>query len=738
MAGLSDSSENPRFSLASDFILHTGRSVFLTGKAGTGKTTLLRHIRDVTHKKCVVLAPTGVAAINAGGSTIHSFFSIPPYGPFIPINRNELPPGSIMDRRRLFQNVRLSDQKREMINDLELIIIDEVSMVRCDLLDVVDVILRTFRKKQHLPFGGVQMVFIGDMLQLPPVVKNDDWSILKEFYESPYFFDAKALSESQPLYMELNKVYRQKDQNFIDLLNHIRNNEADENDFQLLGSRFDPDFQPSGDDSYITLTTHNYKADAINQAELRKLGSPLTMIKGKVDGEFPDSALPADMELQLKVGAQVMFIRNDSEEVARYYNGKLATVTRIAENDVFVTFRDGAEMKVTREIWHNIRYSYDSEKESILQEALGSFQQLPLRLAWAITIHKSQGLTFERAIVDVGDSFAPGQVYVALSRCTSLQGIVLRSNVAPNSMRNDHRIVEFATNQNDDEALQLMLGQERRQHQAAELVSSFDFQKLPAVMDAYQEFLPGKKITDYKAAIDLGESLAVAARKLVEVSAKFQAQLNQLINDEEAGSDRSLVTERVRKAIAYFAMELNEKMLAPVNTQLDKKGPKTKKYTLQLRAVKAVVVRRLERLKHVYYGDECLSTGVQFPDLQKQNAELEKPVRAERQPKGASHRATLDLHKKGMSVDDIATSRNLAVSTVVGHLAEFVGEGLVQIEAIVPLNKADAIARVLTELNGEPFAKVKSRLGNDYSYAEIKAVAGHQSRLKAALQQSPT
>jgi hypothetical protein len=730
------SGDNHQFSLAADFILHTSQSIFLTGKAGTGKTTLLRHIRETTHKNCIVLAPTGVAAINAGGSTIHSFFSIPPYGPFIPENRNELPPGNIVDRRRLFQNVRLGEEKRELINDLELMIIDEVSMVRCDLLDVVDVLLRTFRKKQHLPFGGVQVVFIGDMLQLPPVVKNDDWPILQEFYASPYFFDARVMTDSPPLYIELKKVFRQKDQEFIGLLNNIRNNEAGYDDMELLERRFDPSFQPPSDGNFITLTTHNHKADAINQSELRRLSSPPVVIRGEVKGDFPENALPAEMELELKAGAQVMFIRNDSEEEARYYNGKLATVSRIEDGNVFVNFRDGSEMKVTREIWHNIRYSYDKEKESIFEEALGSFQQLPLRLAWAITVHKSQGLTFEKAVVDVGDSFAPGQVYVALSRCTTLDGLVLRSRIAPASMRNDPRVVEFAARQVNDDMLQQLLEKERKLHQASSLMKAFDFEKLPQVTAAFLEFLPEKKIADFKAALDLGKKLNDQSRMLVGVAGKFQAQLEQLINANEHSDGPSPVEVRVRKAITYFVGELSEGMLSPLAALMKSKAPKTKKYVMQLRSVMSAIIRRIERLQHVYYGDVLLSSGLPFPDLEKHKAELAKPLRGERQSKGASQLATLELLRNGMSIEDIAASRSLAVTTIVGHLIEFVGTGEVRLEQIVPPSKSSVIARALEELEGEPLVVVKGRLGNDYSYSEIKAVAVHRLRLSEAPQKS--
>jgi hypothetical protein len=719
-------SHNLPYSLALDFILHTSRSVFLTGKAGTGKTTLLKKIRESTHKKCVVLAPTGVAAINAGGSTIHSFLNIPPYGPFLPINRNELPSGSIIDRRRLFQNIRMSADKREMINDLEMIIIDEVSMVRCDLLDAVDVLLRTFRQKHQLPFGGVQMVFIGDLFQLPPVVKDHEWPILAEFYSSPFFFDARALADRPPLTIELTNVYRQRDQRFINLLNNIRGNEIEEWDMNLLEERFDPGFHPEAGSDCIVLTTHNYKADAINVAELNKIPKAAELIKGKIEGEFPENALPAEMELYLKEGAQVMFIRNDYDEQPRFFNGKIAAVSRIENGDVFVTFRDQeGEMKVPRVEWRNVRYTYDTEKEKIIEDALGTFEQLPLRLAWAITIHKSQGLTFEKAVIDVGDSFAPGQVYVALSRCVSMEGLVLRSRVRPDSLRVDSRVLEFVSRCSNSEVLQALLEKEKRAHQREGLLRAFDFTKLSTVIDAHVAFIPGKKITDYKSAVDLGESLKARIAAIISVATRFQIQLSSMVNDGAEADDTQL-KERVKKAIGYFAAELTNGLLIPINAQMEKRGPKTKKYIIQLRGLKAAAVRRLEQLKHIYLGDELLSTGIAFPDLDKENRELAKPVRGEKVLKGNSQRETLELHQKGIALGKIAELRGLSLSTVIGHLAEFVSSGIVGIEALVPTQKADVIAQALNDLKGEPLVLVKSKLGNDYSYAEIKAVVSHQ------------
>jgi hypothetical protein len=714
---------NDPYTLASEFILHTSRSVFLTGKAGTGKTTLLKKIRESTGKKCVVLAPTGVAAINAGGSTIHSFLNIPPYGPFIPINRNELPSGNIVDRRRLFQNIRMSEEKRELINDLDMIVIDEISMVRCDLLDVVDVLLRTYRKKHSLPFGGVQMVFIGDLHQLPPVVKDDEWPILQEFYASPFFFDAKALAEAPPICIELTKVYRQRDQSFINLLNNIRENQVEEEDSRLLEERFDPDFQPGDDNSYITLTTHNYKADSINRAGLNRLPGTVQLFRGKINGEFPDHVLPAEMEIQLKPGAQVMFIRNDNDDEPRYFNGKIATVTRIENNEVYVQFRDRSDdMKVPRVEWKNVRYSYNQEKESIEEEALGTFEQLPLRLAWAITIHKSQGLTFEKAVLDLGDSFAPGQVYVALSRCVSLSGLVLRSRIRPEAVRVDPRVVEFASRKDNVELLDQMLVNERKAHQQERLLRAFDFHKLPQVVEGYIAFLPGKKLTDYKAAVDLGDLLKGRVATIIDVSGKFQNQLARMLSE----GDNLVLVDRVRKAIAYFTKELTEGMLAPINTQLDKKGPRTKKYTLQVRLLKAAVVRRLEQLQRLRLDDLSLSEGISFPDMEKENSELEKPVRSERVAKGASQHVTLDLHQKGMTLQQIAETRGLALSTIMGHLSDFVATGVVRVETLVDPVKMRAIHAALKELPGEPIARVRYKLGNDFSYTEIKAVVNHQ------------
>ncbi|MDR2087279.1 MAG: AAA family ATPase, partial [Dysgonamonadaceae bacterium] len=434
---------NRFFQLAEDFINQTSEHLFLTGKAGTGKTTFLKHISKYTHKKTIVTAPTGVAAVNAGGTTLHSLFQLPlePY----------IPGASQTFKKNLF---RFSKQKLEMLRQLELLIIDEVSMLRADTLDAIDDFLRYIRRNQYQPFGGVQVLYIGDMFQLPPVAQKDEWELLKTHYQSTFFFHAKVIEKTKPVYVELKKVYRQKDASFVNLLNRIRNNNTTPEDFQTLNERYNPYFNPPETENYIILTTHNYKADNINNRKLAELPAQEHLFSGETHGDFPDYSLPTDKQLRLKKGAQVMFLKNDTEEPRRYYNGKIATISRIDSDQIYVYIADtNTEILIKRETWENKRYYLDKESGEIKEELLGSFSQYPIRLAWAITIHKSQGLTFEKAIIDTGNSFAAGQTYVALSRCISLDGIVLFSKIHPNSILTDNYALEFSRSEKAEQEL---------------------------------------------------------------------------------------------------------------------------------------------------------------------------------------------------------------------------------------------------------------------------------------------
>jgi PIF1-like helicase/Helix-turn-helix domain/HRDC domain/Helicase len=409
---------NEIFDLAFRFITETSENIFLTGKAGTGKTTFLKYLKDNCTKNVVVAAPTGVAAINAGGVTLHSLFQLP-FHPFLP-TRNH--------KEELLGKIRYNKQRQQLLRKMELLVIDEISMVRCDVMDAIDTILKSIRRNYDTPFGGVQLLCIGDLHQLPPVAQNHEWAILQEYYASPFFFDSVAIKEQTPLLIELNKIYRQKEDSFVRLLNKVRNNQMDADDFEDLHMRYDPLFSPMPGEKYITLTSHNKQAAEINQQKIENLFTNPFTYKAEIEEDFPEHVFPAEAELLLKEGAQVMFLKNDVF-AKRYFNGKIGVVKLLEPKKIIVDC-DGVDIEVAKETWENTRYTLNRNDGKLEQETLGTFTQYPLRLAWAITIHKSQGLTFEKVMIDAGSSFSSGQVYVALSRCTSLEGVVLISKLS--------------------------------------------------------------------------------------------------------------------------------------------------------------------------------------------------------------------------------------------------------------------------------------------------------------------
>ena len=441
---------NIEFNYASEFVKHTDKLVYLTGKAGTGKTTFLKSLKSNTSKNTVILAPTGVAAINAGGQTINSFFHLP-FGPFV-VNDKRLRTSKELgdlDNTTIYSTFKYRDDKKIIIEQLELLIIDEISMVRCDTLDVIDKILRVFRKKPFLPFGGVQVILIGDTFQLPPVRKFDEWEILKNYYESPFFFSSKVYNESEPIYIELKKIYRQKEQDFIDLLNNIRVNQINEIDLNNLNKKYNPTFSSNGIDNHIILSTTNAQVNQTNATKLDELKSETTIFEGEVTGTFPKDSkgtfvLPTEQNLHLKIGAQVMILKNDSGGIKRYFNGKIGKISSLEDNKIFVKFPDEDPIQIEKTSWNNIQYIWNKEKRKIEETTIGTFTQYPLRLAWAITVHKSQGLTFERVYADLGSAFEDGQVYVALSRCTSMSGLVLKSQIPRNKISTNNKVIEFA------------------------------------------------------------------------------------------------------------------------------------------------------------------------------------------------------------------------------------------------------------------------------------------------------
>jgi len=433
---------NVEFNYASDLVHNTDNLIYLTGKAGSGKTTFLKYIKQTTTKKTVILAPTGVAALNASGQTIHSFFKIAPsvYMPDDFRLRTVSKPDD-EDHRTIYDNFKYRKGHKNLILGMELLIIDEISMVRCDLLDVIDKLLRVFREREDEPFGGVQVILIGDAFQLPPIVRKEHWELLKEYYDTPFFFSSLALKENKPHYIELKKIYRQHDSKFINLLNNIRVNQVSQNDLDLLNSRFIPAIFKNENLNYVTIATHNRIVDETNRRKLDELESILKVYEAEIDGDFPDSMMPTEKVLNLKEGSQIMFIRNDTGK--KYFNGKIAKIKKLEDEKITVELPNGKDIEVKKFTWHNIKYSWNAKERKIDEKLNGEFEQFPIKLAWAITVHKCQGLTFDNVIADLSGSFSPGQVYVALSRCSSIEGLVLKSRINRHVIKTDPNVIKF-------------------------------------------------------------------------------------------------------------------------------------------------------------------------------------------------------------------------------------------------------------------------------------------------------
>ena len=550
--------KNTNFKLAEEFIHYTNSSIFLTGKAGTGKTTFLKYIKEHSTKQIAVVAPTGVAAINAGGVTIHSFFQLP-FTPYVPakVNWNNTQEFAT-DKQQLLSKTKLNKERIAIIQKLELLIIDEVSMVRCDVLDALDTILRHYRNQHHLPFGGLQVLFIGDLYQLPPVVPQQEWSLLSQYYASPYFFDSLVMKETEPAYIELEKIYRQDDEVFISLLNKIRNNNLDQTSYDILLEHYNPEFNASTEAGFITLTTHNHRADTINTEALSNLNSVSYFFKAAIEDDFGEKLFPVEENLELKLGAQVMFTKNDLDKSKRYFNGKIGTITKINDDEIYVKCKDDIdEIKVDKYRWENIKYALNLEKQIVEESVIGAFIQYPLRLAWAITIHKSQGLTFDKAIIDAGSAFAPGQVYVALSRCRTLNGIVLVSKITNNSLHVDDRIANYCK-KNKINQLQESLEFEKKLHQFSTLQDLFQYKKELQNVSKLQAIIEEHESSLTKSSFEFIEKLLNKIQQLLKVGNGFVHQLNTLENNKLTIEANNILQERFQKAATYFITELNQ------------------------------------------------------------------------------------------------------------------------------------------------------------------------------------
>jgi hypothetical protein len=548
---------NPQLQLAFDYLQYTNENVFLTGKAGTGKTTFLHNLKKVSPKRMVVVAPTGVAAINAGGVTIHSFFQVS-FGPQIPHDPNT--PRNVevsADGSVAAGNKRFNRDKINIIRSLDLLVIDEISMVRADLLDAIDEVLRRY-KNRYKPFGGVQLLMIGDLQQLAPVVKDDEWEILKSYYDTCYFFSSQALKQSRFVGIELKHIYRQSDRLFIELLNNIRENNIDENTLKTLNSRYIPNFNPDDKEGYITLTTHNYQAQQINDSKLERLTTKPTKFKALVEGDFPEYAYPTDFLLTLKVGAQVMFVKNDLSGEKLFYNGKIGKITSI-DDDIIEVICPGETfpIKVEPLEWQNSKYTLNETTQEIDEVVIGKYTQFPLKLAWAITIHKSQGLTFEKAIINANLSFAHGQVYVALSRCKTLEGMVLSVPIASHSVKNDRTVIQFTNSVEENQPGPDDLIRSRQNYQQQLLTELFDFKPLlrriqQLIGDWAEEavHLQGNLRTNLK------DRLPAIQTEMIEVAEKFEVQLKHIMQQNPNAEENPPLQARVKNGCTYFLEKL--------------------------------------------------------------------------------------------------------------------------------------------------------------------------------------
>ncbi|NOU46688.1 MAG: AAA family ATPase [Bacteroidales bacterium] len=818
--------------LAFDFVNFTDKHLFLTGKAGTGKTTFLHQLRLKTAKRMVIVAPTGVAAINAGGVTIHSFFQLP-FGPQIPeefaadiarSGRFQLSANN--DKSTASRYQKMTREKINIIKSLDLLVIDEISMVRADLLDAIDSVLRRYRYRS-LPFGGVQLLMIGDVQQLAPVAKEEEWEMLRPYYDSVYFYSSLALKKTDYISLELTEVFRQQDEKFIAMLNKVRENELDDAAIIELNKRYLPGFDPADDEGYITLTTHNYQSQKINDAKLETLKGKPKRFEATVTGDFPEYAYPTDYELMLKTGAQVMFVKNDPNPAKAFYNGKIGTLVQISDKLLKVQCKgDEEEIEVMPLEWNNCRYTLNEETKEIKETVIGSFTQYPLKLAWAITIHKSQGLTFEKAIIDANASFTHGQVYVALSRCKTLEGMVLSTPILRRSIRHDAGVNHFVHQIQENPPDTQRLEDAKIGYQQSLLHELFDFEPQLKRM-----FTLSRIVSENIGAVDASAQALMDAliRKykieVVEVGEKFRRQIAQFTSQQTDVEQNEALQERIRKAVGYFNPKMAETIqLAQIDFVTDNTAVRKSLNDTQERMLSVLYIRQQCLLvsKNGFsvsaYVETRAKSALEMPVMKKKeikesfgnqknlslyrllkkwrdNLAEEMDVRpdlilpwkalngiseelpvnlielkringigkkklaayggiilemisdynnrnnlgltidaseqpAEQKPQKAdTKQVSFDLYKAGKTLEEIATERNFAVTTIIGHLAAFVKSGHLSVDEFLTKDKIDLITEYFTETRDLSLGSAKHVLGDDVSYGDIKLVLSHLEHL---------
>lgn len=806
---------NKELELAWNFVNFTNRNIFLTGKAGTGKTTFLKRLKTIAYKRVVVVAPTGVAAINAGGVTIHSFFQLP-FGPILPERDGA-------DEQKELNSHKFTKRKIDMIRSLDLLIIDEISMVRADLLDGIDRVLRKYRNRFQ-PFGGVQLLMIGDLQQLAPVVKNDEWNLLRAHYNSLFFFGSQAFQQAQVISIELKQIFRQSDDSFIQILNEIREDKLTRQSLEILNKRYQPGFNPKKEDGYIHLTTHNASADQTNLREMEKLETTEHTFEAEVNGVFPEHAYPTASKLKLKEGAQVMFIKNDSSPDKLFYNGKIGTIESFEEDFIMVRCPgDMVAIPVDRVLWNNLKYELNERTKELEEKIEGSFLQYPLRLAWSITIHKSQGLTFERAIIDAQAAFAHGQTYVALSRCKSMEGLVLSSPLSNDAVICDREVNGFNSRMADQQPEQKDLEQSRKHYQLALLEELFNLKTFE-----YQA-QQGIKILQENAGAVLGtlqEKLTAIStqctQEIIPLSYKFMRQVHQLAASGDNVEHNQELQERIRKASDYYFNKLksewqevlkeasfetdnhavkkdvqsrlqkmneilhvklacwdlcqnglNVEKFLPVRAKALLTAPQLKTeparsennvptqhpalfrklqewrnelaaerdipaYMILTQKALAGIVNELPgnstallKVKGIgkktvkQYGAAILKQLADYARDTQLKIEVQTQLEPEIQkPKQASHEISYQLFLEGQSIGRIATERNMAVSTIEGHLAHYVKTGELELSQLIDKKKLNTIENYMLEHPESSLSEAKNALGDEISFGELRMVQG--------------